>query len=809
MYISYQWLKDLVDLSDIDVDRLSQDMSLTGLEVEGVDNLGAGLKKIVVGHVLECEDHPDSDHLHICQVDVGEEEAYQIVCGAPNVAAGQKVIVALPNSRIAGNVKIKKGKLRGQVSMGMICSLEELGISNAVVPKAYADGIMVLDEDAPIGTSIVDYLHLDDPVIEVDITPNRADALSMYGVAHEVAAIYDKAVSLPEVDMSAFSGDLQADFDLVVDDPDLVPEYNAFMVKNIKVAESPLWLQMRLIKAGVRPINNVVDITNLVLMTYGQPLHAFDYDRLGSGKIQTRLARPGETLVTLDGVERQLTSEDIVITDGSQPVALAGVMGGLATEVEDDTTTVLIEAAAFEPGHIRTTARKFGLRSESSLRNERGINVATIQEAGAYAAQLMVELAGGEIVAGVASQSHLDKSPIEVSTSVEYINSQLGMTMTYDEIAKIFDQLAFEMTGDESNQFTVAVPRRRWDIAIPEDLVEEVARIYGYDKIPSSLPEIVTTNVGLSASQALQRHSRQIMEALGFDQVVAYSLVSPDESQAFPQNNQSAIQLDFPMSQDRQVMRKNLVGSLMTIAAYNSNRKNKNLQLYELASLYNWQDDGQVSQTNHLAGLWTGQAQTGTWQHAAKPVDFYALKGKFVQLLASYQLKGELVFKANTDLVDMHPGRTADVFLVDQAGTSHRLGYLGQVHPQTASRYDLDEVYIFEISLSQIEAADKIEMVQEPLAKVPGSSRDIALLVDDQVTNQEILDLIKASASQYLVNIRLFDLYQGDNISAGKKSMAYQLHYLNPQETLRDEEVNQDIEKITKALEEQLGASIR
>ncbi|OYW68235.1 MAG: phenylalanine--tRNA ligase subunit beta, partial [Aerococcus viridans] len=370
------------------------------------------------------------------------------------------------NSRIAGNVKIKKGKMRGVVSQGMICSLEEIGFSNSVVPKEYADGIMVLPEEAPAGMDIVEYLKLDDPIIELDITPNRADAFSMRGVAWELAAVYNRQPNFDYTDITKYDGkDLAGAIDLKVVDTELVPEYNAFLVKNVTIEPSPLWLQLRLMAAGIRPINNVVDITNYVLLANGQPLHAFDYDKLDHKVIETRLAKEGERIVTLDEVDRPLLDSDIVITDGEKPIALAGVMGGLDTEIDEDTTNVLIEAAVFEPIHIRKTARRNGLHSESSMRNERGINHATVAESGAYAAQLMHELAGGEIVEGRERVSVIDLTPVQVSSTLTYVNKRLGMTLSYADIEQIFAQLQFDIEGDGEN-FTVFVPSRRWDITI-------------------------------------------------------------------------------------------------------------------------------------------------------------------------------------------------------------------------------------------------------------------------------------------------------------------------------------------------------
>lgn len=809
MKVSYNWLNEFIHLADLNPQDIGERMSRTGIEVDGVNALGTGLKKIVVGHVLTCEPHPDSDHLSITTVDVGEDEPFQIVCGAPNVAAGQKVIVALPNSRIAGNVKIKKGKMRGVVSQGMICSLEEIGFSNSVVPKEYADGIMVLPEEAPAGMDIVEYLKLDDPIIELDITPNRADAFSMRGVAWELAAVYNRQPKFDYTDITKYDGkDLAGAIDLKVADTELVPEYNAFLVKNVTVEPSPLWLQLRLMAAGIRPINNVVDITNYVLLANGQPLHAFDYDKLDHKVIETRLAKEGERIVTLDEVDRPLLDSDIVITDGEKPIALAGVMGGLDTEIDENTTNVLIEAANFEPIHIRKTARRNGLHSESSMRNERGINKATVAESGAFAAEMIADLANGELVEGFERVSAIDLTPILVTSSLAYVNKRIGMDLTFAEVQQIFDQLQFELSGD-ANEFTVSVPERRWDILIQADLVEEIARIYGYDKIPSRLPAVNAQNMGLTDWQAFKRRTNNQMLAEGFNQVIAYSLIG-DNQTVLEMANAKPVALDFPMSDDRRFMRTNLLSALLEIVQYNVARKTSDVAIFESGRVFKWADADLPVDETHLAAVWTGNAQAKTWSHQAKAVDFYDMKGVVESILDSFNLDVAVAFEATSELADMHPGRTAKIYAVGQSEERVELGYIGQLHPSVADKHDLKDTLVFEISLDEIYALPKVDVKQSAIPKFPGSDRDIAILVSDQVSNADVMKTIqKASKGGILVDIEIFDVYQGENIEDGKKSLAYSLKYLNPQATLTDEEVTNDVARITEALTNELAAEIR
>ena len=492
MLVSYKWLKELVDV-DVTTAELAEKMSTTGIEVEGVETPAEGLSKLVVGHVLSCEDVPET-HLHLCQVDTGDEEPRQIVCGAPNVKAGIKVIVAVPGARIADNYKIKKGKIRGMESLGMICSLQELGLPDSIIPKEFSDGIQILPEDAVPGDNIFPYLDLDDEIIELSITPNRADALSMRGVAYEVAAIYGKDVHFEEKSVIEVA-DKAADKISVAIESDKVLTYMARVVENVTVKPSPQWLQNRLMNAGIRPINNVVDVTNYVLLTYGQPMHAFDLDKFDGSAIVAREAIAGEKLVTLDGEERELVAGDLVITVNNKPVALAGVMGGQSTEIDETSKNVVLEAAVFDGTSIRKTSGRLNLRSESSSRFEKGINYATVAEALDFAAAMLTNLAGGQVLAGQVAAGSVPTEPVQVSTTLDYVNTRLGTELTYADIEDVFAKLGFGVTGD-AEKFTVSVPRRRWDISIQADLVEEIARIYGYEKLPTTLPAYLIQRFG-------------------------------------------------------------------------------------------------------------------------------------------------------------------------------------------------------------------------------------------------------------------------------------------------------------------------
>ena len=799
MLVSYKWLKELVDI-DVPSQELAEKMSTTGIEVEGVESPAAGLSKIVVGEVLSCEDVPET-HLHVCQVNVGEEEARQIVCGAPNVRTGIKVMVALPGARIADNYKIKKGKIRGLESLGMICSLGELGISDSVVPKEFADGIQILPEDAVPGEEVFSYLDLDDEIIELSITPNRADALSMRGVAHEVAAIYDKAVNFKEFTLTE-TNEVAADALSVGIKTDKAPYYAARILDNVTIAPSPQWLQNLLMNEGIRPINNVVDVTNYILLYFGQ--HAFDLDTFEGNDIRVREARAGEKLVTLDGEERELETNDLVITVADKPVALAGVMGGEATEISEKSSRVVLEAAVFNGTSIRKTSGRLNLRSESSSRFEKGINVATVNEALDAAASMIAELAGATVRKGIVSAGELDTSDEDVSSTLADVNRVLGTELSYADVEDVFRRLGFGLSGNEDS-FTVSVPRRRWDIAIEADLFEEIARIYGYDRLPTSLPKDDGTAGELTATQKLRRQVRTIAEGAGLTEIITYALTTPEKAVEFTAQPSNLTELMWPMTVDRSVLRQNMVSGILDTVAYNVARKNKNLALYEIGKVFEQTGNPKEdlpNEINSFAFALTGLVAEKDFQTAAVPVDFFYAKGILEALFTRLGL--EVTYAATAEIASLHPGRTAVISLGDQV-----LGFLGQVHPVTAKAYDIPETYVAELNLSAIEAALQPAAPFVEITKFPAVSRDIALLLNAEVTHQEVVDAIRAAGVKRLTDIKLFDVFSGEKLGVGMKSMAYSLTFQNPEDSLTDEEVARYMEKIQASLEEKVNAEVR
>ena len=801
MLVSYKWLNQYVDLSNVTPQELADKMSVTGIEVEGVTVPEEGLKKIVVGEVKECIPHPDSDHLSICQVDIGEEELSQIVCGAPNVKAGIKVIVALPNSRIAGNVKIKKGKMRGQVSNGMICALQEIGYSDSVVPKEYSEGIYYLPQEAVNGEPVFSYLDMDDAIIELSITPNRADALSMRGVAYEVGAIYRQKPTFNDEKLVEVERKASEKIAVKVEDEELVPAYQIRIIENVKIQPSPQWLQNILMNEGIRPINNVVDITNYILLLFGQPLHAFDYDKLGSEEIVVRHAAEKENIVTLDGETRTLTSEDLVITNGQVPVALAGVMGGQDSEITETTTTVALESALFDPISIRRTAKRFNLRSESSARFEKGINKGTVGEASDVAAAMIVALAGGEVLQGAVKGSEYQAKEVEVQITLNRINHYLGTALNVAEVSEIFEALGFGYQVD-GETYTVVVPPRRWDIQIEADIIEEVARIYGYDRLPSTLPSGETVMGTLTQKQRFTRRIRHVLEGAGLTENISYALTTPEKAQQFMYQSSAVTRLDWPMTEDRSALRMNLISGLLDNIAYNTARKNTNVATYEIGRVFYAESGVRPTEETHVAGSLTGNWTEKDWQTKATPVDFYYVKGILDTLVDEFYFDG-LVVEQTDQFAELHPGRTAMIKVHDQV-----IGFIGQVHPTVAKQYGISDTYVFELSLDVLSTLP-IKQAYQAVTRFPTVTRDVAFVVDEHVAHTTIVSTIQAVAGRFLKSIHLFDVYQGASIESGSKSMAYSLLFENPEATLTDEEITKAMEKVERALTETLHAVIR
>ena len=798
MKVSKEWLDQFIPL-DVSKHELSETITRSGIEVDDIIDYRETVKNVVVGYVKECEKHPDADKLNVTKVDIGDETV-QIVCGAPNIQADTYVIVAKVGGEIPG-LKLRKAKLRGVESEGMICSLEELGIPKDLSPKEFEDGIFIFTETDNItpGQNALDALYLNDYVLEYDLTPNRKDALSMIGSAYEARALFGGEVTEPDQSFNETSD--TSLLSVSIDDEESVQYYGARIVKNVTIKPSPLWMQIRLTKAGIRPINNVVDISNYVLLEFGQPIHMFDYDKIGSTKIVTRYAKNGEKMTTLDGKDRELLDTDIVVTNGKEPVALAGVMGGDFSEVKNDTKNVVIESALFDPVSIRKTASRLNLRSEASQRFEKGVSHVFVLKALNRAAHLLEKYAGGEVEAQLLSDGTLNLDDTIIQTSVSFLNKRLGLELTSKEVKDILDHLGIKAEGDD--ELTCYIPSRRDDLKIQEDISEEVARIYGYDNIPSTLPKYSKITPGqLTDAQVKTRSMRELLMSNGFSQAINYALTSEENIGKFTTLNEG-LKLNMPMSEMHSVLRTSLIPHLVDNAVYNKNRMQERIELFEIGNIF--KTNGQTKlpdEIQKLAVLSTGKVNDTKWLNTSHEPDFYHIKGIVEAIFIEFNLLKDVRFEATTDYEELHPGRSAHIYLNDV-----NIGVIGELHPTYSKAHDLGQTTVAEIDLEHV--LDKSEsIIYEPIVKFPSISRDVALEVPRDVTSQSIIDLVWSLRPDYLVEIYPFDVYEGEHIDNDKKSIALHLIYQNKEDTLKDSDVKEAHEPVLERFEKE-GFTIR
>lgn len=794
MRVSREWLETFIDIN-VPTGELAESITRGGIEVDDIIDYTADIKKLVVGYVKSVKPHPEADRLNLCEVDTGEEIT-QIVCGAPNVQAESYVIVSKVGGRLPGGIKIKRAKLRGEVSEGMICSLEEIGVKEEYVPAEYQGGIFMFNSEPAPGTEALEALYLDDQVLEFDLTPNRKDALSMIGAAYEVRALFGGEVEVPKTSLTEIDDVVTVKVEN--EDSEAVPFYAVREIRDLEIKPAPLWMQIRLIKAGIRPINNVVDISNYVLMEYGQPLHMFDRDKIGSDKIVTRSAKENEKFTTLDGKERTLNTEDIVITNGEVPIALAGVMGGQDSEVTGQTVNVVIESALFEPVKIRKTSSRLNLRSEASQRFEKGVSHEFILPAVNRAAYLLEKYAGGKTLNGIVSEGQLNLEPGVIKTSADFINNRLGTELSVAEILGTLQKLGLG-AEEKDGSIDVIIPSRRDDLKIAEDISEEVARIFGYDNIPSTLPEYSTITPGrLSDEQQEVRVIKRQLNAQGFSQAINYALTSKKRIGEFTSLTDS-LKLLMPMSEDRAVLRTSLVPHLVDNATYNVNRQQKNVSLFEIGKIFitNGQDK-LPNEVEMLAGIVTGEQHKTAWTNTFVPSDFYTVKGVLEALFTKLGLADRVTYTQSAAHDELHPGRTAEVLLDGKV-----IGFAGELHPQYDEDHDLGQTAVFEINLAEVLRVKTGSILYDFLPKYPSVSRDVALEVDSDVKVSEIIDMIREAAPKYLQDVYPFDIYEGEHMADGKKSVALHLTYLDREKTLTDK----DIEALHTPVEEALKAA--
>ncbi len=792
MRLSKDFLSDYIDLSNISYSDLADKMVFAGNEYESIGKL-CNATGLVVGYVETCENHPESDHLHICNVNLGNETV-QILCGAPNVKAGEKVIVATVGAELPGGT-IKKAKLAGMESHGMICSLAELGLESKYLKEEDSAGIHILDDDAPVGEDALHYLGLDDEIIDFELTADRADLLSVIGMAYEVGAIYDKKVTLPEIHLHETKENINDIMKLEVKTENC-SIYLGKIVRNVTIKESPKFIKNRLMASGIRPINNVVDISNYVMLEYGQPLHFFDKDRLGD-EVIVRMSSNEETLTTLDGKERTLKDTDIVIANANVPVALAGVMGGLETEIEKDTKNIFIEAAIFEPTHIRYTSKAI-LRSEASSRYEKGVDPYRTLLALNRACELLELYAGGEVSSGVLTHDTTNKEDKKIEVPLEKVQSVLGMPITKEDVCEILPRLGFSYEI-KYNMFEVSVPTRRLDVNIKEDVIAEIGKIYGYNKVVGTLPIDKIRKGTYSKKAKLERVIRKQLTALGLNQVITYSLVNEEDIEKFVSSEKASVILNSPMSEDRKIMRKSLIPSLLHVYEYNIARNRKDISIFETGSIY-YKEKETYKEDFTLSGLMSGVYEENTWQGNKMNVDFYLVKGIIENLLGFLGLTNRYQFDTENLVKELHPGMSARI-LIDR----EVVGFIGRVHPSVCKQ----EVYVFELNLQKVLDLKVKPIKFKEIPKFPSVKKDVAFIVKKEITSKEIEEVIKKAGSRILTNIDVFDVYEGENVKEDEKSIAYALTFSDPNKTLNDEEVTVIFEKIIDEVTSKLPAELR
>ena len=801
MKVSLNWLKDYVDIQ-IEVNDLAHLLTMVGLEVEGVTSVGEGFDRVIVASIDSIRRHPKADRLSLVQVNTGRE-TLPIVCGASNIREGQKVPLALIGTRLPNGVEIKKSKIRGEFSEGMLCSEIELGLGEE------ATGIMILSPELPLGVNLGERLGLKDLVLDIGITPNRPDCLCAIGIAREIAALTHQKIKHPALSLSSQGEEIHRKTSVTVLDPDLCPRYVARMIEGVKIGPSPLWMKNRLEKVGVRSISNVVDVTNYVMMEYGQPLHAFDFEFLEEGRIVVRRANEGERFITLDGVSRILDDQTLMICDGVKPVAIAGVMGGLNSEIKEDTRNVLLESAYFNPVNNRRTSKKLSLETEAAYRFGRGIDYEGCLAAANRALQLMQELAGGKVVEGVVDVYPRPIQAKSIRLNAQRVNQILGTVIPSEKMKLYLEDLELKVSEEKEEVFMAIPPSFRGDLEREIDLIEEIARMDGYEKVPITLPTGSPSLEKREKGHLVERKASDIFIHHGFHEAINYGFTSPASSDAInllpDDSRRRQLRLLNPLTEEYSVMRTSLIPGLMDVVRYNLSRKNLNLKIFELKKVFLPQEGEKLPlEVKYLAGVATGLDQEPHWDSPQRPIDFHDVKGCIEDLFETLRIDGARFVLAR-DIPYLHPGKAARLWV-----GSEEVGVLGEIHPQVASHYEISgRAYLFELNFETVVKMTKEEVRFEPLPKFPAVYRDLSLVVDDGLEAGAVEEAIWNSRQSYLDEVRLFDIYRRAPIPEGRKGVAYRIRYQAVDRTLTDEEVNQIHQKIVAQLEEVFKAALR
>ncbi len=802
MKVPLKWLKDYVKVT-MPVPELAKRLTLAGFEVSEIITTGGSWENIYVGEITAIEPHPNADRLRLATVNLGTEKE-TVVCGAPNLTIGDKIAFARVGAKLndpdTGKVEqLKPAKIRGVESKGMICSERELGISDK------HEGILVLPKAAPLGTALADYMG--ETVLDIDITANRPDGLSVTGIAHEVAAICGQQTNIQEVKYTESGDPIEKQINIEIIDSELCPRYCASLITNVKIKESPAWLQERLIAGGQRPINNIVDISNYVMLEYGQPLHTFDYEKLKGKKIIVRRAKDGEKFVTLDGNERQLSGDMLTIADGERTVAVAGVMGGLNSDVTESTTSILLEAASFKAASIHYTSRKLGLLSEASARFERGISAGLTIPALKHATQLIAELGEGKIARGIIDVYPGKKEPTPIVVRVDRVKRVLGLEYSLEQIVKALKSYDIECKAGDAKVMAIT-PYWRSDIKIEEDLIEEVARFYGYDKIPTTLIKEEVPHPDPNPSLALKKKIRRSLTGFGFQEVMTYTLTSMQSlSNVFAEPHPPEpmpVHIVNPMTADQEYLRSTLRANLLDTLVSNRRHEDGGIALFEIGKVFITKGKDPPEEPEMLCGVMNGSRAVSSWLGEKGTYDFSDVKGAVEGLFQ--QLGIDISFENSND-EGLHPARQAAIIVKD-TNKKVKLGVLGELHPKVADRFEIEgTVCLFEISIKALLPFAATDKMYQPIPRFPSIVRDLALVVDVDITNQQILDIIKSFS--LISEIELFDVYSGKQVAAGKKSLAYRLIYQSPDQTLTDETVNKVQERVLTRLTKELGAALR
>ncbi len=802
MRVSYNWLLDYID-PGISARDLAERLTLTGVEVGALEKFGSALPGVVVGQVKSLKPHPGRNNLVLVETDIGGK-VLSIVCGAKNMLVGDKVAVAVPGSELPGERKIFEAQIYGVKSSGMICSAHELGLELGT-----EDEILILDSDMAIGDPVSTVLGLDDYILWLELTPNRADCLSMIGVAHETAALTGGKVKMPPLNLKETDKNIDEAVTIKVEDSDLCSRYSARVIENITIGKSPLWMQLRLLKAGIRPISNVVDITNYVMWEFGQPLHAFDFDLLSEDKIVVRRAYDKETMVTLDGNERKLDREVLVITDGNYPVGLAGVMGGENTEINAATKRVLIEAAGFNPTNIRRTARRYNLPSEASQRFEKGVNPEAVLWAQDRTALLINELIGGKVLKGVIDINELPREKKQVLVNTERVNNILGLRVPKEDINSILTRLGFSVQARDEETIAVTVPLRRADISLEEDIIEEIARLHGYDKIPVGLLRGEVIENRETKDVKTQNLVKNVLIACGYYEAITYSFINPANLSrlrlAEDDKMSKAIPVQNPFSEEQAVMRTSLLPGLLKVVQHNLSFRELNQMFFELGSVFEADSlplDKLPNEKMKLALIATGDFPDPNWISSHREVDFFTLKGTLQTLFSRLQVPGVEFIPAMLPFT--HPTRGAQIKIKGE-----EIGFLGQLHPDIATEWEINQaVTLCEIDFSTINNHTELVPWTAPLDRYPAVIRDIAVVITRDIPSIVVEEKIKEAGGDLVKDVKLFDLYEGEQIPEGKRSLAYSITFRSEERTLTDSEVNKAHGKIEKTLFS-MGAVLR